>query len=247
MGIDLRLPNITGTTEREQLSQIKSYLYQLTGQLQWALNAVESASAPSPVVQPSQNVIKQAKEEDAETTFAALKPLIIKSAEIVEAYYEEINSRFEGSYVAISDFGTYTEETDLKITANSNGIEQFYTNLQSIVTDIETLNFTLAESNAHIRSGVLYHDSNGIPVYGLEIGQRNTVDGEEVFNKYARFVSDRLSFYDRNNTEVAYISDRKLFICNVEITFSYKIGGLLDTVLSNGDVVTKWVGIGGEE
>lgn len=246
MVLDLRLPNITGTTEREQLSQIKSYLYQLTGQLQWALNAVVSAPAPSPVVQPSQSVIKQSKEEDAETTFASLKPLIIKSAEIVEAYYEEIESRLEGSYVAVSDFGTYQEDTALKIEETSKGIDQFYTNLQSIVTDIEKLNFAIAESNAHIRSGILYYDDNGLPVYGLEVGQRNTVDGVEVFNKYARFTSDRLSFYDSNETEVAYISDNKLFIRNIEVTFSYKIGGLLDTIMPNGDVVTKWVGIGGD-
>ena len=87
----------------------------------------------------------------------------------------------------------------------------------------------------------IYEDANGIPVYGLEVGQKNIVDGVEVFNKYARFTSDRLSFYDRNDTEVAYISDKKLYINNVEITGSYKIGRFVDTVLPDGGVVTKWV------
>jgi hypothetical protein len=114
--------------------------------------------------------------------------------------------------------------------------------MQEIKTDIETIEYTLVEVNAHIRSGLLYYDDNGTPVYGLEIGQRNTIDGEEVFNKYARFTSDRLSFYDQNDSEVAYISDYKLYIRNVEITGSYKIGGFIDIVQSNGDVVTKWVG-----
>jgi hypothetical protein len=66
----------------------------------------------------------------------------------------------------------------------------------------------------------------------------------EVFNKYARFSSDRLSFYDENDSEVAYISDYKLYIRNVEITSNFKIGGFIDTVLSDGGIVTKWVGGG---
>ena len=114
--------------------------------------------------------------------------------------------------------------------------------MQGIITDIENLNFTLAEVNAQIRSGLLYYDDDAIPVYGLEIGQKNTIDGEEVFNKFARFTADRLSFYDQNDTEVAYVSDYKLYIRNVEITSSYKIGGFKDTVMANGDVVTRWVG-----
>ena len=63
-----------------------------------------------------------------------------------------------------------------------------------------------------------------------------------MFNKYARFTSDRLTFYDKNNTEVAYISDYKLYIRNVEITETSKIGGFVDTVTANGGIVTKWVG-----
>jgi catabolite regulation protein CreA len=231
MGLDLRLPNITATTEREQLVQIKSYLYQLAQQLQWALNTVETQSTSNNVAQrPSQSVIVQAKEEDAEVTFNSLKSLIIKSADIVDAYYDEISKRLTGLYVAQSDFGTYIEETALTIEANSQGITQNYENVQQIITNIEALNISLLESQAHIHSGILYYDDIGHPVYGLEIGQRNTVDGEEVFNKYARFTSDRLSFYDQNNSEVAYISDYKMYVTNVEVTGVLRLGAFqIDT------------------
>ena len=37
----IRLPNITGLTEKEQLAQIKSYLFQLAGQLQFELTSIE--------------------------------------------------------------------------------------------------------------------------------------------------------------------------------------------------------------
>lgn len=241
MAYELRYPNITGATEREQLSQVKSYLYQLVDQLQFALTTVES-SAVSAYAPQKQTASSSGPTEDAVATFASIKALIIKSADIVNAYYDEINTRLEGLYVAESDFGIYVEQTAQTIEQNSTGIEQAFTNIQQILKGIEDINFALADVNAHIKSGLLYSDDDGIPVYGLEIGQKNIVDGTEVFNKYARFTSDRLSFYDQNDSEVAYISDYKLYIRNVEITISLKIGGFVDTVQANGDVVEKWVG-----
>ena len=38
MGLNLRLPNITGSSDREQLTQIKSYLYQMAEQLNFAMD-----------------------------------------------------------------------------------------------------------------------------------------------------------------------------------------------------------------
>lgn len=242
MGLELRLPNITGTTEREQLAQIKSYLIQLVPQLQWALSTLDTSSAANKVTtHTSQNVVIEKKEKDAETTFNELKALIIKSADIVDAYYEEINRRLSGLYVTESDFGTFVEETEQSITENSTEIERTFTNAQEILTDVETLSLTLAEVNAHIKSGILYYVA-GIPVYGIEIGQTNTSEGEEDFNKFARFTSDRLSFYDQSGGEVAYVSDLRLYIRNVEIVSSLRLGGYVDYVGEDGSIVTKWVG-----
>ena len=97
---------------------------------------------------------------------------------------------------------------------------------------------------AYLKSGLIYTTDAGIPVYGLEIGQsvRDEVAGTEVFNKYARFTSEKLSFYDNNGTEVAYISDKKLYIKMAQITVSFQIGGLISLVMPSGDVVEKWVG-----
>lgn len=243
MSVDLRMPNITAATDKEQLAQIRSYLYQFIPQLQWALNNIETASSQGYVVQQTARVKETTTApSSAGVNFNDLKALIIKSADIIDAYYEEVSRRLEGLYVAESDFGTFVEETRQDIIENSNGITQLLTNIQTIATDIEGLENSLIEANAYIRSGLLYYDDNGIPVYGLEIGQKNKLDGVDVFDKYARFTADRLSFYDQNGTEVAYISDEKLYICEVEITTSYKIGGYVDMVSADGGVVTKWVG-----
>lgn len=37
-----RLPNITGLTEKEQLSQINRYLFQLVGELQFVVSNLEN-------------------------------------------------------------------------------------------------------------------------------------------------------------------------------------------------------------
>ena len=412
MGIEIRLPNITGKTEKEQLSQMRSYLFQLREQLQWAFDNISATEGQSGYAASHAPVIASAAKTvsayDADVTFSSIKSLIIKSAEIVDAYYEEMNKRFESAYVAQSDFGTFAQAISQNIEANSTEIEQVFTNVQTINTnvskidttvktidtnlktvennvgaldtniksvennvgkldtnlktveenvgaidsnvktvegnvnkidsnlknveenvgnidtnlkevegnvgqletnlqdaktgiganletlssevgqidtdiqgvkagidnnvkeltkdigdldtslknmkdevdgelkdvkdEIESIIYTLVEVNASIKSGLLYTDDNGIPIYGLEIGQRNTVDGVEVFNKFARFTSDRLSFYDRNGTEVAYISDYKLHITNAEIMGTLKLGAfLLDTTKG---FRLKWVGRG---
>ena len=441
MAVDIRLPHITGHTEKEQLKQISNYLFQLAEQLQWALNNADTSShtviikEQPKVVSSSSSTASNARmlQDDALTTFAALKPLIIKSAEIVEAYYEEINKRLEGLYVAQSDFGTFVEQTSQEIEQTSTSTTQKFENMQVIITDIdnnvgsiessihgivedlsytqndiiklsvniedidgyvasiegeigeldtkleavegnvgtldnnlkvvegsvtnldtglktvesnvsaidsnvktveenvgvldnslktvegnvgqletnlqdaesgiysnldnlskgvgqldtdlqgvksevdshvklitedindldnkvndtktnidaelqalkkelESLNYTVVAVTANIKSGVLYYDENQIPVYGLEVGQKNVINGVEVFNKFARFTAGRLTFYDQNGSEVAYISDYKLYISHAEVTGTLKLGGyLVDT--TNG-LTFKWVGRG---
>ena len=239
---NIRLPNITATTEREQLLQVKSYLHQLVQELNWALSSVESGNG---VAAKQAGVSSAVTKQELATSYNSLKSLIIKSAETVQAYSEAAERRYESLYVAQSDFGTFTEEANQLILENANAIESFYENVQEILTQIDTLEHSLIEVNANIHSGVLYYDDSGVPVYGLEIGQQTRLDGVEVFDKFARFTSDRLSFYDQNDNEVAYISDRKLYITHVEVRGSFSMGGFVDTVMADGGIVTKWVGTGG--
>ena len=237
--MEIRLPQITGGSAEVQLRQVKSYLYQLVQQLNFALTDVEQQTTAA-----VQTVTAAAgsPEKESQSTFNSVKALIIKSADIVNAYYDAINTRLEGEYVAISDFGTFSEQTSQDITANATEIQSLYKNIQTILTDIESVESTLIEVNAHINSGLIGYADDGTPVYGLEIGQRNEVDGVETFNKYAQFTADKLSFFDQNSNEVAYISDRKLYITDVEIIGSQLMGGFKKIVVPGVGVVTKWVG-----
>lgn len=242
MSMEIRLPNITATDEAGKLVQVQSYLYQLVEQLNWALKNVTTEAAALPALARGTQMSAEESAEQAHVTFNKIKNLIIKSADIVESFYDKINIRLEGLYVAKSDFGEYVEQTSQDIIGNSYAIEQIFTNMQQIITDIENMEHSMIEVNAHIKSGLLYYDEQGVPIYGLEIGQRTEIDGEETFNKYAQFTADKLAFFDNNGYEVAYISDRKLYISDVEITGSLLVGGFKRMVVPGVGVVTKWIG-----
>ena len=288
--IEIRQPNITAKTETEQLLQIRSYLYQMAQQLQWAFNTISSPGGGGNVgTNTTQQTVVSSSSSgkiDATKTFDALKDLIIKSSDIVNAYYDVISKKLVGVYVAQSDFGRYQEETSNTIKESSTRIDQLYVNNQVITgkfntidrlvttteslteatknleTDkntlsekvdaissaadgmaetVERLQMMMVHTNAYVRTGLLYEDDNGIPVYGLEIGQTNDVNGENVFSKFARFSADRLSFYDRNDTEVAYISDYKLYITNAEITGALSLAGKFKVFYDHG-LAFQWIG-----
>ena len=247
MNATIRYPNISGGSEAAQLLQVKSYLHQLVDQLNMTLKDVERGAATSTSAAASK-VVSQKTDTDAtaQSTFNAIKALIIKSADIVNAYYEEINTRLEGVYVAESDFGDYAQKTTQDIEANAENIKQLFTNVQTVVSRVDGIASQTIEANAYINSGLIDTDENGVPVYGLEIGQRNEINGEEVFNQFARFTADRLTFYDQNGDDLAYVSGTKLYITHAQVSGTFVLGGFEDTVQGDGSVVTKWIGMGGE-
>lgn len=239
--IDIRQPNIMGGSEAEQLNQMKSYLYQLAQQLQWAFSTLPDSGQTGQSQTATITTGLGNAAADPVNTFNGIKNLIIKSSQIVDAYYQEINGRLEQIYVAQSDFGTYSQQTSKEIQENATNIQQVYTNLQEISNTVDQLYNASISTNAYIKSGLLYYDKNGVPVYGLEIGQTNNVGGVDVFDKFARFSSDRLSFFDSNDTEVAYISDYKLYITNAEITGELTLMNRFKVTYSNG-LAFQWIG-----
>ena len=123
----------------------------------------------------------------------------------------------------------------------SDQVKDLADNSKSMGKSLDDLYQQTLLTNAYIKSGLLYYKENGTPVYGLEIGQTNSVDGQNVFDKFARFASDRLSFFDRNDVEVAYVSDYKLYITNAEITGSLWLSGRFKIYFNNG-LAFQWTG-----
>ena len=220
MGIDIRLPNITATDTDGKLSQMQSYMHQLVEQLNWALATVDNAISgnTSNVIMASNSASKS--DEEAIDTFNSIKALIIKSADIVTAYEETMREDFNGEYVAVSEFGTYTEKTDLAIETNSKGVSELYTNVQTIGNDVK-------ETNTYIKRGYLGDDKSGNAVYGIAVGETND---SGVFQQYAWFTAGKLSFFDGSGNEVAYISSNRLYITDAVFLGNVQVGGyIMDT------------------
>lgn len=242
MSYDLRLPNITKGDPGQQIAELRSYLHQTVQELNYALNTIESSVGTIVAQEAAKSAAKVASSpEQAQATFSDIKALIIKSADIVNAYYEAMKVKYDGEYVAISDFGTFAENTSQEITENSTAIEQIFTNVQSIESLVSELNDTLIATNAWIRTGLLDYDSQSIPIYGMEVGQRTEVDGQEVFNKYARFTSQGIYFYLPGIAEAAaWMTGTKLYIRNAEITVSLTLGRY-SVDFTNG-LTFRWIG-----
>lgn len=235
MNIDLRPLNLTATTPEAKIAQIQSYLVQFVSQLQYALYSIEEQEKE--YVERIENKQKEiTPEKEAESTFNSIKSLIIKSADIVNAYSEEINRELSGLYVAQSDFGIYSQETSRRIEANSQYTKDVFVNVQKISSSLSEIGDVVIETNKYIKSGELDTDEENRAIVGIEVGETN--DG--VFSRYARFTSERLSFFNSNGIEIAYVSGQKLYITEAEITGNLTLGKYeIDT--SDG-LIFRWAG-----
>ena len=262
--MNVRYPSITGKDSAEQLKQIKTYLFQLAEQLNMESGndgGERISSLPTSARNgKSGGSLAESTERAAGTpmsTFNQIKSLIIKSAEIVDAFYEEINEKLKGEYVAESEFGTYKVTTASELIKTSEKVEEAYDRVTEITGQLnEVIN-----TKANIRSGLLFVVGEGVleeelgqkelvdgtEVYGVEVGQTTTVmvDGQEVekFNKFARFTAYGITLYDNNGNLSAYITDSRLNIPNAVVKNSLTRGGFVETINADGSCVERWVGV----
>lgn len=249
MGVDLRLPNITASTTEGQIAQIRSSLIQLTEQLNWAFNSISNGETMSDYRETGGGSSAVTKEEEAKNTFSEIKSLIIKSADIVEAYYKEFGVLLEseGKYMAVSDFGTYYETSSKTIVDKYNSLEEQYKNLQKVV---DAMGVVVGEisTNALIKSGLLKYvnigEYDGVPLYGIEIGQEvvDETTGDVIYNKLAQLSSEGLELYGNpdSSTPTAIFKYNTMYITNAEISGTLKLGGY--KIVTSKGISFKWAG-----
>lgn len=230
---DIRRPNINAPTPEGKIKQIESYLYQLTNQLNFAIKSTEN---PSMVTVKDQDGNDVSEGTNAENTFFAIKDMIIKSAEIVNAYSEAISRKLSGKYVAVSDFGTFKQETNASFEATSKNITQNYESIQSIESDIDNIN-ELRKDNCYIKTGWL--DDNET-IAGVEIGKVSEVDGETK-RAFAQFTTNRLVFFDDAGHELGSFSDYRLNVNVIVVKVQLQFEGSYILDPSNG-LAFKWGG-----
>ena len=100
------------------------------------------------------------------------------------------------------------------------------------------------ETGGYIRTGIVAWDGE-VPVYGVAVGQDLTtheVDGETVVDQRqfrSTFTANRLSFW-QDETEVAYISNNKLYIRSAEVLDGLRLGPW--QITASGGLTVQWNG-----
>jgi hypothetical protein len=251
MSIDIRLPNITATDEAGQLAQMRSYLYQFAEQLQWALNTIEGGTGSEQIVLKNSvgEIVSSVDEAKAYDTFNSIKDLIIKSADVVEAYTETISQKLKGTYVAQSDFGNFKEDTEAELSATPKYVEGKFVTTETIdggtverEYDLDDLESRIKKQEGTIRAG------NDIPTaltpdgktVGVEIIETDTL-GDEVTKRYAVFSAAGIELYGDSETPVVTISQSKITITSAEFDNFVRMGKY-QMDLSNG-IAFKWIGV----
>lgn len=227
MAFDIRLPVINAPTERGQLEQMRSYLYQFAEQLKYAVDIIDgNTMTMSSQMKSVVGAVESPTDEQKQKQFANLKNLIISSADIVNAYTEKITYELEGNYEALSpDFGRYWEETRRTVEETAKNQTDYYDILQNV-------NEWTQRTKGYIRSGELGEDENGKPILGIEVGVFTAnEDGTEENQGFSRFTSNRTVFYNGMNQVMAVLSGQELIIENIVCKGVFYIGNfMIDTL-----------------
>ena len=88
MSLNLRYPNITGLSEKEQLAQIKSYLHQLVEQLNYA--TIDSGDGAS----------QSASSQSDDISYSELRAFVIQELQEIENSVDRLSTKMQLEYVS---------------------------------------------------------------------------------------------------------------------------------------------------
>ena len=236
MGIKVETPPALRGQPETQIKEISSYLFRLSEMLNVALNNL-TANNFSSAVEISGSKASQGQGIDTVTSYNELRSLISNTAQIVSVEIEKLHKELDQQYVAISnDWGTFQENISSTIEATAEGVVQSYnydSELQSLHEQASGFSAYKISTEGYIRQGFIERDENNVPIVGIAIGQglkstSVTINGIEYQQidttaSCAFYTATKVSFRI-NGQEVAYISNRKLYIGDVEITGSVVLG-----------------------
>ena len=240
---------------QQQLTQQYSYLFQMAQQLNMALSALQgggvsaagSGSAQQRKSGGAASAAGKAALENAEQ-FQNLRAMIVKTAKQVSRNMEQLETRLSEEYVASSQFGTYVQRLSAYLEANPEALTQYYSFCSDLAANVAAVDAAFSnyklDTEGYIRTGIVYYDGPA-PVYGVAVGQNLTtteIDGQQVVeqnNFRAVFTAQKLSFW-QDSTEIAYVSNNRLYITNITVLDSIGIGPW--RMDSGSGLTFKWIG-----
>lgn len=233
-----------------QMRQMHSYLFKQSQELNAALSSVSTEKQLAYISEAltAASDTNPAKASKDLRKFQELKSLVIKTASEVVTEGEEFRKTLSGYYVASGDFGKYMENASVVIEGTPVGITQLYSYSAGVVSDYSDMEY---KKDVYIKTGLLYYNDDGEPVYGVGVGNIATKlrsDGKLTLNRenvVATYTSDQIAFW-QGNTRVAYISAKALHVPSADITGgTLNIGNGTFKVDSNGKIWASAGVIGG--
>ena len=237
---------------RQQVMQQYAYLFQMAQQLNLALEQLEQAESGTVRFAGAASgggAAGGTKLAAADRQYQKLRSMIVKTADQVRHTREELTARLQEEYVAVSDFGSYVVSLSAYLEANPEAVTQYYSFFSDLKADVEAVDAAFrhykVDTEGYIRTGIVSYDG-AVPVYGVAVGQDlvcREVDGEQVVeqnNFRAVFTATRLSFW-QDATEVAYVSNNRLYITNITVLGGIAIGDWSVEAAESG-LAFRWIG-----
>ena len=236
---------------QQQVMQQYAYLFQMAQQLNLALEQLEQAESGTvrAAGASSGGAAGGTKLAAADRQYQKLLSMIVKTADQVRHIREELTARLQEEYVAVSDFGSYVASLSAYLEANPEAVTQYYSFFSDLKADVEAVDAAFrhykVDTEGYIRTGIVSYDG-AVPVYGVAVGQDlvcREVDGEQVVeqnNFRAVFTATRLSFW-QDATEVAYVSNNRLYITNITVLGGIAIGDWSVEAAESG-LAFRWIG-----
>ena len=215
------------------------YLFRIAQDLNLALNSLDVSNFTPEAAKSigANGTAAQAAKAEIEQTANTLKGLIVKTAKDVRQEMDRLELKLNGQYVAKSEFGQYAEDTQATIEALPDSVTQRILNTQTI-TDmgdaIEALQAYTVQTEGFIKIGIVRYDGL-VPKVGIAIGQAVETTGATVNvdgtdydvirsgQTLATYTSEGLSF-EIGGTVVAYMTNRKLYILDADVSGNIRQG-----------------------
>lgn len=269
------LPPILNGNPTQQLASLRAYLVRMAQQLNGALGAEQTqglTAAPSvsagakaaaalvPGKDGGEEIRKNARELRAliVKTADGLSGDIIRSQDQQRLYTDAAAEKLSSTLVARSEFGTFTEKIESRISESARGVVESY-NYDSLISSAEdsiaVLQSYMTSLDGEIRRGIVTDPETDEEVTGIAISQNlqftgaavKGADGAEYYRlssgqTFGLYTSTGWQFWIDGHKRGWYNSvDGMLHIANTAIEDTLQIGGAW-RVLNEGGLGIKYTG-----
>ena len=249
------LPPILSGNSADKLTALRNYLVRLAQELNQVENQalVQSAHVSADGKRNFSGGSNSAGDIEAvQKNAAALRQLIIKTgdrlSDDIEASQQDSMHYADGqidalsqTYLAKSEFGSFTENIERQITSTAKGVVESYDYESRILSNqesLELLQYYISDMDGQIRRGIVTDPRTGLDVTGIAISQNlqftgAVVRGEDGANYYrlssgqtfGLYTSTGWQFWIDGHRKGWYdSSDGMLHISNVAVESSLQLG-----------------------